>query len=155
MRADKGGLLGTAAWSSYNEGMSGFSIAPLFQKLGLKPGMKVCFEMPPDDYDRTLGPLPATIVLDNELPDGDFDLIQSFMTTREELDGHLPELAAAINKDGMIWVSWPKQTSVLAGDLTENLIREEALKLGLVDVKVCAVDEDWSGLKLVWRRERR
>lgn len=135
--------------------MSGYSHRSLGDKLGIKSGMKVLIEQPPDSYDQQLGPIPDDVQFVNEIEDGAFDFIQSFERSQEELAGHFDELVAAMKKDGMLWVSWPKLSSAFAGNLNESFIRELAISRGLVDVKVCAVDEDWSGLKLVWRRENR
>lgn len=131
--------------------MSGYSHRSLVDKLGIKSGMKVLIEQPPDDYDQKLGQIPDDVQFVNEIEDGSFNFIQSFERSQEELAGHFDELVTAMKKDGMLWVSWPKQSSVLAGNLNENFIRELATSRGLVDVKVCAVDEDWSGLKIVGR----
>ena len=131
--------------------MSGYSHRSLVDKLGIKSGMKVLIEQPPDDNDQKLGQIPDDVQFVNEIEDGSFNFIQSFERSQEELAGHFDELGTAMKKDGMLWVSWPKQSSVLAGNLNENFIRELATSRGLVDVKVCAVDEDWSGLKIVGR----
>ncbi len=92
---------------------------------------------------------------DAKLAPGAFDLIHAFTKRKAELDGHLAALERALEPDGMIWVSWPKQAAKVATDVTEDRVREAALKLDLVDVKVAAVDQVWSGLKLVIRKERR
>ncbi len=135
--------------------MSGYSKKSLVDKLGLRSGMRALIEEPPDNYDTLLGGIPVDVEFVNEIEVGGFDFIQSFERTQSELVDHFGELAQAIKKDGMIWISWPKKSSPLAGNLSEDFIRELALEHGLVDVKVCAVDDDWSGLKLVWRKENR
>lgn len=129
--------------------MTGYSGTPLVDKLGLKPGMRVHFAEPPRDYFKTLGRTP-TIVLMTRLK-GTLDFIQYFTTAKQELDTKFPQLVQALATDGMLWVSWPKKASGVETDLTEDVIRGIGLANGLVDVKVCAVDDTWSGLKFVRR----
>ncbi|HXG35828.1 MAG TPA: DUF3052 family protein [Dehalococcoidia bacterium] len=129
----------------------GYSGTPLVKKLGLKPGMRTLFRNQPQSYLETLGYSEQA----NDIPSGGYDFAQVFVTDRARLAEELPELKERLSKDGMIWVSWPKKSSKLPSDLTEDVIREIALAQGLVDVKVCAVDETWSGLKLVYRRKDR
>ena len=134
--------------------MAGYSGTPLIKKLGIKPGYCVGFLNSPDGYTDLLGPLPqgVRVVLPAR---GSLDFIHLFSTDRAELARKLPELKQKIVENGMIWVSWPKKTSRVPSTITEDAIRKIALPLGLVDIKVCAVDEVWSGLKLVIRREER
>jgi hypothetical protein len=106
----------------------------------------------PPGYDRTLGALPAGVTRPKR---GPLDFIQFFTKERRELEAALPRLKGAMAQTGMLWVSWPKGSSKVPTDLNENAVRELALKHGLVDVKVCAVDETWSGLKLVYRLKDR
>ena len=119
------------------------------QKLGLKPGLVVSFVGAPAGYRKLLGPLAGIAV--RTTARGPLDVIHIFTKRRDQLAARLPALQRALQPAGALWVSWPKQASGVATDLTENVIRELALAGGLVDVKVCAVDETWSGLKLVRR----
>jgi hypothetical protein len=132
---------------------AGYSGTPLVEKLGLKPGMRVHFAEMPSDYFRTLGRTP-TIVLMTKLK-GKLDFIQQFARSRADLEAKFPALVEALETDGMLWISWPKKAAKVDTDITEDVVREIALKNGLVDVKVCAVDEVWSGLKLVRRLKDR
>ena len=133
---------------------SAYSGTPLAQKLGLKPGMRVWFLNMPDhvraEIERDAPPIER---LDS--PEPPVDLAHIFVTSCAVLDCELRMLLPLIARDGTIWVSWPKKTSKVPTDITEDVIRAVALPLHLVDVKVCAVDETWSGLKLVIRREHR
>ena len=132
----------------------GYSGTPLVQKLGIKPGFKIAIRNPPNDYDALVSPLPEGVRLLRRLTT-DLDLIHLFTRSRAELARSLPDLMQRIQPAGMIWVSWPKKASKVPTDVTEDVVRAEALPLGLVDVKVCAVDQVWSGLKLVIRKENR
>jgi len=119
--------------------------------LGIKPATSLAVLGAPDSFAATLGGLPAGVRLTRRLG-GHRDVVVIFATQRVELARRLPALLQAIAPGGMIWVAWPKRTSGFQTDLTENVIREVALPTGLVDVKVCAIDATWSGLKLVIRR---
>jgi hypothetical protein len=133
---------------------AGYSRNPLNEKLGLKPGFRIAVINPPDRYWDLVHPLPdGASVLGPRARRLDF--VHVFAERRAELARALPKLMARIKTDGMIWVSWPKRLSGVPTDITEDVIRELALPLGLVDVKVAAVDETWSGLKLVIRVESR
>jgi hypothetical protein len=134
--------------------MAGYSGTPLPKKLGIKPGCVLYFQNAPAGYLDLLGPLPegARIIVKLSEP---ADLIHLFSKDRAELEKLLPNFLRHIAQDGMIWVSWPKKSSGVPTTVTENIIRDIALPLGLVDIKVCAVDDLWSGLKLVIRRENR
>jgi hypothetical protein len=134
--------------------MAGYSGTPLFRKLGIQPGMRVRTANAPDDYEALLGEVPEGAVISPRLR-ADIDLWHLFTRSRRELAAALPRAMRAVAPDGMIWVSWPKKASGVATDITEDTIRSEALPLGLVDVKVCAVDDTWSGLKLVIRKALR
>jgi hypothetical protein len=133
---------------------SGYSGTPLAQKLGLKLGIRAWWLGLPDsvraEIERDAPPLD---LLDTPEPPVDFTHI--FVTSCAALDCELRMLLPLIARNGMIWVSWPKKSAKLETDITEDVIRAVALPLGLVDVKVCAVDATWSGLKLVIRRELR
>jgi len=130
---------------------AGYSGKSLIDKLGLKPGAKAIVIAPPAAYaaltdNAAIAPkktAPAT---------GSFDFIHLFVKTAADLARDLPKLEPRLADGGMIWVSWPKKTSKLFVDLTEDGIRKVCLPMGLVDVKVCAVDADWSGLKLCRRK---
>jgi hypothetical protein len=132
----------------------GYSGTPLAQKLGLKPRMRAWFQNVPEtvraEIDRDAPPLENL-----DLPEPPVQFAHIFVSSCAVLDCDLRMLLPLLDPAGMIWVSWPKKTSKVPTDITENVIRELALPLHLVDVKVCAVDEIWSGLKLVFRRERR
>jgi len=129
---------------------AGYSGKPLAQKLGIKKGDVVAFSNAPDDYDRLLGKLPDGVIVAREL-EGQLDFIQFFATERASLEREFPRLKARLEQGGTIWVSWPKASSGLQTDLSDGVVREVGLKNGLVDVKVCAVDDSWSGLKFVRR----
>ena len=132
----------------------GYSGTPLVKKLGLKSGLHAIFVNPPEHYATTLGELPPGIEFGATLK-GQFDFIQFFTTQRADLEERLPELKAALTKTGMLWISWPKKAAKVPTDITEDILREVILPLGLVDVKVIAVDNVWSGLKFVFRVENR
>jgi hypothetical protein len=130
--------------------MAGYSKTPLAQKLGIKPNSRIALVNAPTDYTRTLGRLPEGVTV-LSTPEGPLDLIQFFVTSWSDLDAQFPMLKGALRPDGALWISWPKQSSGEPTDLKENVVREIGLARGLVDVKVCAVDEIWSGLKFVYR----
>lgn len=134
--------------------MAGYSGTPLAKKLGIKPGNRLWVKNPPANYRKLLAPLPAGARILSRTAK-DLELIHFFTKQRGELEAALPVLQTAIKQDGALWISWPKKAAKIATDVTEDVIREVALPLGLVDVKVCAVDEIWSGLKLVIRKQNR
>ncbi|ANO52028.1 DUF3052 family protein [Woeseia oceani] len=134
--------------------MAGYSATPLARKLGIREGARVRLKNEPEHYQQLLAPLPAGVTFSTRLRT-DVDLCHFFTREERELRRTLPVLLTVIRQNGCIWVSWPKRASGVATDITEDTIREVALPLGLVDVKVCAVDETWSGLKLVIRKELR
>ncbi len=129
---------------------AGYSGKRLVDKLGIKPGMRLAIVGPPRGYRSTLGALPPGVTV-SAAPRGTIPFIQFFTTKRSLLERRLPSLKRGLAQDGALWVSWPKKSSGVATDVTEDVVREVALAGGLVDVKVCAVDEVWSGLKLVRR----
>ena len=133
---------------------AGYSGTPLAKKLGIKENFRVLCIDPPDNFGHLLQPLPRGVKL-LEAANSDVDLVHLFTNSRDELFRKLAECVRFIKQDGMIWVSWYKKAAKLPTELTEDIIREAALPLGLVDVKVCAIDEKWSGLKLVIRKENR
>ena len=134
--------------------MAGYSGTPLPQKLGIKPGMTVVIINAPTNYRRLLGTIPEDVIFSDRLkPDSDF--VHVFIKKRSELEQRLYVLREKIPDTGTIWVSWPKRSSGVPTDVTEDVVRAVALPLGFVDVKVCAIDETWSGLKLMVRRTNR
>ncbi len=133
---------------------AGYSATPLAKKLGIKQGSRVRTSNAPNHYLALLDPIPSSVVISNRLRT-EIDLWHLFTVSRKQLQNQLPNLRNQIRQNGMIWVSWPKKASKVATDVTEDTIRKIALPLGLVDVKVCAVNEVWSGLKLVIRKELR
>lgn len=133
---------------------AGYSSTPLYKKLGIKKDFKVKLLNPPVNYPELIGEIAGKITVENRAIK-DLDLIHLFTNSATELEEVLPQLKKLIKKDGTIWVSWYKKSSGKATDITEENIRETALAIGLVDVKVCAVDEEWSGLKLVYRLKDR
>lgn len=133
---------------------AGYSGTPLPAKLGLKPGMTVLLAGAPDGYDQTLQPLPDGVRFVARASAA-VGLVQAFHTRRTELAADLRRFRQVLAPDAVLWVSWPKKASKVPTDITEDVIRELALPLDWVDVKVCAVDAVWSGLKLVVRKDRR
>jgi hypothetical protein len=134
--------------------MAGYSGTPLAKKLGIKEASRVRTRNAPNNYISLITPYPVSAIISGRLKK-DIDIYHFFTKSRSELSDLLPKMMASIRQDGMIWVSWPKKSSGVTTDVTEGVIRDVALPLGLVDVKVCAVDETWSGLKLVIRKELR
>lgn len=134
--------------------MTGYSGTALSQKLGIKPGARVKTKGAPAGYESLIAPLPAGAFVSSQLR-GPVDILHIFSTSRANLQRMLKSGLSATRPHGAIWVSWPKKASGVSTDLTEDVIRQVALPMGLVDVKVCAVDETWSGLKLVLRKDRR
>ena len=134
--------------------MAGYSGTPLFRKLGIKPDTTVLVIDPPNNYRQLLGQLPSGAQLTDHAPTA-VDFVHLFTARRAQLQTELKRLRRKLTDTGTIWVSWPKKSAGRPTDVTENTIRELALPLGLVDTKVCAVDEVWSGLKLMVRRENR
>jgi hypothetical protein len=132
---------------------AGYSGTPLPRKLGFKPGMTAAYLDAPDHLDALLGELDGVTV--RRSLRGSADLVLCFVTERRALERRAARLREAIAPDGMVWVCWPKRASKVATDMTEDVVRDVLLPTGLVDVKVAAVDETWSGLKLVVRRELR
>ncbi|MEJ7622607.1 MAG: DUF3052 family protein [Pyrinomonadaceae bacterium] len=133
---------------------TGYSDTPLVTKLGIKSGYTVLTLNAPDGYSSLLGD-PYDIKIIADMPAGRPDLIHLFTNSRDELFSKLSDLRNVIRADGAIWVSWYKKAAKLPTEITEDTIRDAALPLGLVDIKVCAVDNKWSGLKLVIRKENR
>jgi hypothetical protein len=133
---------------------AGYSGTPLAKKLGIREDSRVLLLGAPRGYSSILGPLPDGVRFERRVGDR-IDLVQLFVTRREDLAARLRALRKSLRPDAALWISWPKRASGLATTVTEDVVRELALPLGFVDVKVCAVDEVWSGLKLVVRRSER
>ena len=132
--------------------MAGYSGTPLWKKLGYKTGMSAYVEGEPSNYISLLT-LPADVVVTwLARAKSDMEFVHLFATSASQLKSKLESVRKRIVPGGVIWVSWPKKSSGVTSDITEDTIRDLALPMGLVDVKVCAVDEVWSGLKLVIRR---
>jgi hypothetical protein len=133
--------------------MAGYSGTPLIKKLGIKPNFKIKILHAPDGYWDWIAPLPKGVSVSPKPP---FDFIHLFVKSRQLFETEVLKASESLLPDGMIWVSWPKKSSKVESDLDENIIRDFALKNKLVDIKVCAVNEVWSGLKLVipvkWRK---
>jgi len=132
---------------------AGYSKKPLAEKLGIKESSRIIIINPPGDYLNALE-IPRKVSLASHLR-GPLEFIHFFTKSRKELEGHFRSLKRELHKGGMLWISWPKGSSKVETDLSESVVREIGLKNGLVDIKVCAVDEVWSGLKFVYRREDR
>ena len=134
--------------------MAGYSGTPLAKKLGLKPPLTVWVSRAPDDYAAWLGELPAGVSLTSSPPRA-VEAAHLFVSKRADLEQRLTTLRTRLRPAGFVWVSWPKKASKVPTDITEDTIRDVALPLGFVDIKVCAVSDVWSGLKLVIRRSER
>jgi hypothetical protein len=134
--------------------MAGYSGTPVAKKLGIDIGSRIFLSDAPKDYLKLVAPLPEGVRVVRKI-DGETDIVHIFSAERARLAAALRATLKRIKPDGTIWVSWPKKSSKVPTDITEDTIREVALPMGLVDIKVCAVDEVWSGLKLVVRKENR
>jgi hypothetical protein len=134
--------------------MPGYSGTPLAKKLGIKEGTRLAALNAPAGYGTWLEPLPASARVEDALRKP-AAAVHVFVNTRRELERMLPRLRRTLEPSGFVWVSWPKKSSGVPTDVTEDTIRDVALPLGFVDVKVCAVTETWSGLKLVIRKSER
>jgi hypothetical protein len=134
--------------------MAGYSKTPLPQKLGITPGATVAALNAPAAYRKLLAPLPPGVSFTDKATKG-AAFVHLFVTERRILEKELKRLRGVIDDAGVLWISWPKKSAGLGSDITEDVIREVCLPLGFVDIKVCAVDETWSGLKLMIRRENR
>ena len=134
--------------------MAGYSGTPLAKKLGIKPGSQISFVNSPAHFAKQLE-LPSTVTIKPISRASDLDFILVFVKSQELLTAAFAQYSEKIKPNGMFWVSWPKKTSGVPSDLNENIVRDIGLTAGLVDVKVCAVDETWSGLKFVYRLKDR
>ena len=135
--------------------MAGYSGTPLAKKLGLKPGAVVFAPGAPDEYRDWLAPLPDKVAFVAKAPKDGCDIVHLFVKSLAEFDRALPKARSALKPDGALWVSWYKKAAKIPTDVTEDEIRRRALAGDLVDVKVCAVSDVWSGLKLVVRKHLR
>ena len=134
--------------------MVGYSGTPLYRKLGITEESRVALLGAPEGFEAELGPLPAGVKVMRRLAP-DLDVAVLFVTERRQLERRFDQVAAAIKPAGGVWVAWPKRAAKVPTDLTEDVLREVGLPQGLVDNKVCAVTEVWSGLRFVWRKENR
>jgi hypothetical protein len=130
---------------------AGYSGTPLPRKLGIKERARVALIGAPEGFDSTLGELPAGVAVRRRLGVSGFDVIVGFFLQRSVLERRLPGLCSTLDPAGGLWVAWPKRASGVATDVTEDVVRTLGLAAGLVDNKVCAIDEVWSGLRLVYR----
>ena len=134
--------------------MAGYSGTPLPKKLGIAPGSRFATRNAPEDFARTLGELPPGSEWRRQVRPG-LDLVVAFVTHRSKMVADWPRLTAAVAPGGVVWLAWPKRSSRVPTDITEDVLREEFLPTGWVDTKVCAIDETWSGLRFSLRRELR
>ncbi len=132
-------------------GAAGYSGTPLPRKLGIKPGARVGLIGAPEGFYSTLGDLPDGVAVRRRLGREPFDVIVAFFSRRSTLERRLPGLSGALDPAGGLWIAWPKRASGVKTDVTEDVVRDLGLAAGLVDNKVCAIDEIWSGLRLVYR----
>jgi hypothetical protein len=130
---------------------AGYSGTPLVRKLGIKPRARLGLIGAPEGFDATLGELPPGVRVRRRLGGEPFDVIVAFFDRRSKLERRLAPLAGALDSAGGLWVAWPKRASGVATDVTEDAVRGLGLLTGLVDNKVCAIDQTWSGLRLVFR----
>ncbi len=136
--------------------MAGYSTTPLSKKLVIKPGNTLALLHAPHGFSETLEPLPEEVTLLDELElMGSCDRIVAFYISMEQLEKELPLLREALTSDGRLWLAWPKRASRLPTDLCDGVVRDLGLESGLVDVKVCAIDETWSGLCFMFRLKDR
>ncbi len=135
--------------------MAGYSGTPLLKKLGIKPDFKIILKNEPPLYLDWLSPLPEGVTIARKSTKADVDFVHLFVLKRADFQKDFKLFKENLKKDGMMWISWPKKSSKVPTDLDENVIREYGLANGLVDVKVCAVDDVWSGLKFVYRTKDR
>jgi hypothetical protein len=129
--------------------MAGYSGTPLIDKLGIKPDKRVCFVDPPKDFENTLGRIPPGVQILASNRGRQLDVIVWFIKSRSQLTKRFVKIAELLSPAGGLWVAWPKKASGVPTDLTEDVVRAVGLEAGLVDNKVCAIDETWSGLRLV------
>jgi hypothetical protein len=135
----------SATWSA------GYSGTPLPRKLGIKPGARLALIGAPDGFDSTLGALPNGVAVRRRLSGSPSDVIVAFFSLRSMLERRLPALRSGLDPAGGLWIAWPKRASGVETDVTEDVVRTLGLAAGLVDNKVCAIDDVWSGLRFVYR----
>jgi hypothetical protein len=135
--------------------MAGYSATPLARKLGIKSGHVIALLDAPPEFPDLLAPLPDETDVRTSLDGGPFDVVVCFTTRHDELVRRVAEVQPVLAVAGGLWIAWPKKASKLPTEVTEHTVREVALPVGLVDNKVCAIDETWTGLRLVLRRELR
>lgn len=135
--------------------MTAYSATPLARKLGIKSGHLIALIDAPPEFPKALTALPEETDVRTSLEGGPFDIVLCFTTRREDLVRRVAQAQPALAIAGGLWIAWPKKSSGMATDVTDHIVREVALPMGLVDNKVCAIDETWTGLRLVLRRELR
>jgi hypothetical protein len=135
--------------------MAGYSGTPLVKKLGVKEGFRVGLVNPPKGFEKELAPLPKNVTITVGRLAKSLDLILLFVESQKTLKKEFPKMALKLVENGMLWISWPKKASGILTDLSDNSVRQIGLDAGLVDVKVCAVNDIWSGLKFVYRLKDR
>ncbi len=133
---------------------AGYSGTPLAKKLGIKEGSAIALLGAPKGFEGTLDGIPPGVQIRSRAT-GSADVVVSFHTERADLEARVPKLLDVLDINGGLWIAWPKKASKVPTDITEDTVREVFLPLGLVDNKVCAIDDVWSGLRVVWRKERR
>lgn len=134
---------------------AGYSKTPLVRKLGIKPGNTILPLKAPSHYFDLLGELPPEVTVADENSDTLIPFIHLFAKDASDLTEYFPIAKSRLQRDGMLWVSWIKNSSKLETDISESDVRRLGLEIGLVDIKICAVDEDWSGLKFMYRKKDR
>jgi hypothetical protein len=149
-RAATGASAGAGSAAGARAG-AGYSGTPLVSKLGVKPGTLVGLLGAPEGFGRTMGDPPEGVAVRRRLGGRPFDVIVAFYTRRSELERRLPALTRALDPAGGLWIAWPKRASGVATDVTEDAVRALGLAAGLVDNKICAIDQVWSGLRFVYR----
>lgn len=133
---------------------AGYSGTPLAKKLGITSGSVLAVLGDPGNFGEMVAPLPREVTV-RSTARGKANVAVFFTTERRDLERRIATLGRLVHPDGALWVAWPKRASKVPSDVTEDVVRDVVLPLGMVDVKVAAVDETWSGLKVVWRKERR
>lgn len=134
---------------------AGYSKTPLIKKLGIKPGDTILTLKAPSNYFELLGELPPDVAITDELSKSSVPFVHLFAKNSADLHEYFSIAKERLKKDGMLWVSWIKKSSKLETDISESDVRRLGLEMGLVDIKICAVDEDWSGLKFMYRKKDR